>query len=108
VKICLINFAITESGLKDQMLSKVVSIEKAETESIREELIKQNAENEAKLMGYEDQILDGLKKADPNTILDFDDLIDTLAKTKVEANNIKISQAESKLKEEEIKIVRDK
>jgi len=28
VKICIINFAITELGLKDQMLSLAVSIEK--------------------------------------------------------------------------------
>jgi len=89
-------------------MSKVVSIEKAEIESIREELIKQSAENEEKLKNFEDQILDGLKKANPDTILDHDDLIDTLAKAKTEANNIKASQIESKLKEEEIRIVRDK
>lgn len=51
VKICLINFAITESGLKDQMLSLAVSIEKYELEAERNKLIETNAQNEKKIRG---------------------------------------------------------
>jgi len=45
-KIFLINFSITESGLKDQMLSLAVSIEKSDLEQERNNLIETNAKNE--------------------------------------------------------------
>lgn len=108
VKICLINFAITESGLKDQMLSKVVFIEKNELENERKELIQSNAQNLKILTEKEDQILESLKTADPEKILDEDDLIDKLSNTKQEANNIKKAFEVTREREELIKIERNK
>jgi dynein heavy chain len=78
VKICLINFAITEGGLKDQMLSLVVSIEKADLEQERLNLVEQNAKNEKILTEKEDEILKDLKGSDPATILNGDALINKL------------------------------
>jgi len=104
----LINFAITESGLKDQMLSLVVAFEKAELEQERELLIKTNAENEEKLKNYENDILKGLEKSDPDKILDEDDLIDKLATTKIEANRIKHDQQIANLREKFINNEREK
>lgn len=74
----MINFAITESGLKDQMLSLAVSIEKYELEAERNKLIETNAQNEKKLEEKEDEILEDLKKSNPDKILDEDDLINKL------------------------------
>lgn len=108
VKICLINMAITESGLKDQMLSLVVSIEKSELENERVQLIEQSAKDEATLVRLEDDILKALNDSDPNTILDFDDIIDQLAATKMEAKAIQDRQKEAAEKQEQIKIERDK
>mmetsp|Transcript_98258 Transcript_98258/g.211909 ORF Transcript_98258/g.211909 Transcript_98258/m.211909 type:complete len:204 (+) Transcript_98258:641-1252(+) len=108
VKICLINFAITESGLRDQMLSLVVSIEKNELEVERNTLIETNAKNEKILEQKEDEILEGLKNSDPEKILDEDDLINQLANTKEEANRIKKDQEVAKLREDQIKIERSK
>jgi len=62
--------AITESGLKDQMLSLVVSIEKSELEADRVMLVEQGAKDEVMLVKLEDDILMALEQADPETILD--------------------------------------
>mmetsp|Transcript_13790 Transcript_13790/g.11484 ORF Transcript_13790/g.11484 Transcript_13790/m.11484 type:complete len:192 (-) Transcript_13790:1086-1661(-) len=108
VKICLINMAITESGLKDQMLSLVVSIEKSELEADRVMLVEQGAKDEVMLVKLEDDILMALEQADPETILDFDDIIDQLSTTKNEARNIQERQREAAEKQEQIKVERDK
>jgi len=78
VKICLINFAITQAGLRDQMLSLVVGIEKAELEQERLNLVETNAKNEKILTEKEDEILLDLKNSDPATILNEDTLINKL------------------------------
>jgi len=78
VKICLINFAITQAGLRDQMLSLVVGIEKADLEQERLNLVETNAKNEKILTEKEDEILGDLKKSDPQTILNEDTLINKL------------------------------
>lgn len=78
MKICLINFAITQAGLRDQMLSLVVGIEKADLEQERLNLVETNAKNEKILTEKEDEILSDLKKSDPQTILNEDTLINKL------------------------------
>jgi len=78
VKICLINFAITQAGLRDQMLSLVVGIEKSDLEQERLNLVETNAKNEKILTEKEDEILGDLKKSDPQTILNEDTLINKL------------------------------
>jgi len=108
VKICLINFAITEIGLKDQMLSLAVSLEKSELESERNMLIETNARNEKLLVKKEDDILEDLKKSDPQKILDEDDLINKLSATKADVNRIKKDQEVAKESMERIKIARNK
>eukprot|EP00801_Mesodinium_rubrum_P000083 Mrub_00083.p1 GENE.Mrub_00083~~Mrub_00083.p1 ORF type:complete len:1986 (+),score=436.27 Mrub_00083:724-5958(+) len=108
VKICLINFAITDSGLKDQMLSLAVSIEKYELEAERNKLIESNAQNELKLVKSENDILSDLKSSNPETILDQDDLINKLYNTKEEANRIKKDQETAREREDKIRIERNK
>jgi len=78
VKICLINFAITQAGLRDQMLSLVVGIEKSDLEQERLNLVETNAKNEKILTEKGDEILGDLKKSDPQTILNEDTLINKL------------------------------
>lgn len=78
MKICLINFAITQAGLRDQMLSLVVGIEKSDLEQERLNLVETNAKNEKILTEKEDEILGDLKKSDPQTILNEDTLINKL------------------------------
>jgi dynein heavy chain len=108
VKICLINFSITESGLKDQMLSLAVSIEKSDLEQERNNLIETNAKNEKILKDKEDEILADLQSSDPETILNEDDLINKLYNTKSEATRIKKDQQVAKTREDQIRMERNK
>jgi len=89
VNVCVINFSITEQGLKEQMLSLTVSIEKRELEEELLKLIENNARNEKKLEDKENVILETLKSSKSEKILDDDDLINKLSNTKEEANRIK-------------------
>jgi len=56
----------------------------------------------------EDEILEDLKKSNPEKILDEDDLINKLYNTKEEANRIKKDQESAKEREEKIKQERNK
>lgn len=60
------------------MLSLVVSIEKADLEQERLNLVETNAKNEKILTEKEDEILRDLKGSDPATILNEDYLINKL------------------------------
>lgn len=102
VTINMINFAITITGLRDQMLSLVISIDKKEIEDERNQLIETNARNTKMLIEKEDQILDSLKNSNPDEILDRDDIINQLASTKAESTNIKEAQIKGKEREEQI------
>lgn len=64
--------------MRDQMLSLVVGIEKADLEQERLNLVETNAKNEKILTEKEDEILSDLKKSDPKTILNEDTLINKL------------------------------
>jgi len=90
------------------MLSLAVSIEKYELEAERNKLIESNAQNEKKLVDKEDEILEDLKRSNPETILDHDDLINKLYNTKEEANRIKKDQETAREREEKIKLERNK
>jgi len=88
VNVCVINFSITEQGLKEQMLSLTVSIEKRELEEELLKLIENNARNKKKLEDKENVILETLKSSKSEKTLDDDDLINKLSNTKEEANRI--------------------
>jgi len=86
-KITLINFMITPEGLEDQMLNVVVAAEEPELELERSELILKNAENQRQLQLIEDKILERLQNVE-GQILDDEDLIVTLQKSKQAAKLI--------------------
>ncbi len=86
-KVTLINFMITPEGLEDQMLGVVVSKERPELEKERNELIVKSAENQKQLQGIQDKILELLSNAQGN-ILDDEELINFLQKSKVTSANI--------------------
>jgi len=87
VKVNLLNFMATLDGLEDQMLGELVKLEEPELEAQREQLVLDDAENQRALQEIEDTILHLLKTAEGN-ILDDENLINTLAQSKVTSNNI--------------------
>lgn len=95
VKVSLVNFAITFSGLEDQLLGVVVVEEMPEMEEKKNTLVLSNARMRKELQELEDLILNMLSNSTGN-ILDDHKLIETLATSKVKSTEIslKVSEAE--------------
>jgi dynein heavy chain len=60
----LVNFMVTEDGLEDQLLAKVVQLERPDLASKKEELIQQQNNFKIKLVELEDGILEQLANAE--------------------------------------------
>uniref|UniRef100_A0A4W3JLA8 Dynein axonemal heavy chain 6 n=1 Tax=Callorhinchus milii TaxID=7868 RepID=A0A4W3JLA8_CALMI len=99
IKVTIINFTVTKSGLEDQLLSDVVRIEKPELEEQRNQLIVRINADKNQLKAIEDKILRLLFTSEGN-ILDNEELIRTLQDSKVilsaEATEQKINSAREK------------
>lgn len=95
VKVSLINFAITFTGLEDQLLGVVVVEEMPEMEEKKNSLVVSNARMRKELQELEDLILYMLSNSTGN-ILDDHKLIDTLATSKIKSQEItkKVEEAE--------------
>merc|ERR1719421_2383217 len=87
VQVTLLNFMATPDGLEDQMLGILVAKEEPEVERKRQNLIVESAQSKAQLKEIEDRILELLSNATGN-ILDDEELINTLANSKVASQRI--------------------
>ena len=111
-KITIINFAITQLGLEDQMLSELVMIEMPQLEENKNQILEDNFKNKETLKNIEDQILDNLSKNKDNIeeTLKSSELIDILTeskKTSTEiAEKLKISEKTEKEIDEKREIYR--
>jgi dynein heavy chain len=83
-KTMIINFSVTQLGLRDQLLNEVVEFERPELEEARKNLIIETSQNKATLKMLEDTLLSELSKESDIPLVDNVPLIDTLntAKTK--------------------------
>lgn len=81
-KMNLVNFMITKEGLEDQLLQVTVTHERPDIEETRLRLIEQNHENNLKMEQVEEDILMTLSNVEGN-ILDNEDAINTLKKSKI-------------------------
>jgi dynein heavy chain len=104
VKVTLLNFAITQEGLEDQMLGLVVSKEQPEMEEKKQALTKDSAEMAKVKKDLEDEIL-RLLSADGD-ILESKELIATLEVSKKTSEEINKKMAEGKVTSAEIDRVR--
>lgn len=86
-KALVINYAVTISGLEDQLLSVVVRHERSDLEEQRETLIKETSVNKSLLSTLEDSLLLELASSSGN-MLDNEELIDTLENTKSKAAEV--------------------
>eukprot|EP00928_Gymnodinium_smaydae_P017340 TRINITY_DN16627_c1_g2_i1.p1 TRINITY_DN16627_c1_g2~~TRINITY_DN16627_c1_g2_i1.p1 ORF type:complete len:2315 (-),score=450.26 TRINITY_DN16627_c1_g2_i1:520-6690(-) len=93
VQVTILNFMATPDGLQDQMLGILVAKEEPETERKRQALIVESALSKAQLKEIEDRILELLSNAEGN-ILDDEELINTLANSKVTSQRIEERVAE--------------
>ena len=89
-KITIINFAITQIGLEDQMLSELVRIEMPQLEASKAQILEENFQSKETLSKIEDQILDNLSKNKDNIeeCLKNSELIDILTDSKKTSTQI--------------------
>jgi len=107
VKVALLNFAITQGGLEDQLLVSTVETERPDLAEKKAELVVQSAANKAKLQELQDEILYLLANSQGD-ILDDTVLIDTLGVSKVTSEEINLAVAEAEIAEKEIDETRAK
>ncbi|XP_028297484.1 dynein heavy chain 6, axonemal-like, partial [Gouania willdenowi] len=88
IKVTIINFTVTKSGLEDQLLSDVVRLESPHLEEQRNELIVQINTDRSQLKDIESRILKLLFTSEGN-ILDNEELVQTLQESKVTSEAIK-------------------
>ncbi|XP_075243127.1 dynein axonemal heavy chain 7-like isoform X3 [Convolutriloba macropyga] len=91
VRVCLINFMITPSGLQDQLLGITVAKERPDLEDARQSLLIQSADNKKQLKEIEDKILETLSSSKGN-ILEDETAVQILDSSKVLANDIQKKQ----------------
>ena len=106
VKVTLLNFAITQVGLEDQLLGVVIREELPEIEERKNKLVVQNAKMKAQLKGIEDKILELLSSTEGN-ILDNTDVVLALDNAKQTSNEIDIKVKEAEKTEKEIDASRE-
>jgi len=106
VQVTLLNFMATPDGLEDQMLGLLVAKEEPEVERKRQNLIVESAQSKAQLQEIEDRILELLSNAKGN-ILDDEELINTLATSKIASQRIEERVAEQEKTQSLVQDTRD-
>ncbi|RNF11625.1 dynein, axonemal, heavy polypeptide 1 [Trypanosoma rangeli] len=107
VMVSLLNFFITRSGLEDQLLGKTVEKERSDLEQEKQKLIRDSAEKSRELKEMQEKILSMLEEAEGD-ILDQEDLIIALEKSKLKSTEIKDDLRRARETEKTIDETRDK
>ena len=109
VKVTIINFAITPSGLEEQMLAQIVALENPQMEAKKLEIVLKNAQDKQTLLNIEDKILNSLSatEGDIGEVLKDETLINELQNSKRTSTEINKRVEESKITEEQIDAARE-
>ncbi|KAG5499789.1 hypothetical protein GH5_03924 [Leishmania sp. Ghana 2012 LV757] len=98
VTVSLLNFFITPSGLEEQLLGKTVEKERNDLELEKQRLTRSNAEKNCELKALQDSILLLLEQAEGD-ILEQEELIITLEKSKAKSTEINEELGRAKVME---------
>jgi dynein heavy chain len=98
-KTTIIDFSVTQKGLEDQLLSRVIQFEQKSLEDQRQELIDAVNSNTISLQNLDKELLDRLSNSQGNLLEDIA-LIRVLADTKVKSQEVKEKIEASKETEE--------
>jgi len=107
IKVTLINFTVTFSGLEEQLLGDVVIQEKPEIEQKRDEIVVSMDTDQKTLKNIENMILKLLSESTEEQILDEDTLITVLENSKKTSAEINERIATALVVEEEINNTRN-
>ncbi|PNJ39368.1 DNAH14 isoform 1 [Pongo abelii] len=103
--VTMINFTVTFQGLQDQLLSTVVTHEVPHLEDQRSKLLESISLDAVTLEELEEKTLNLLQKA-LGSVLDDEEIIDTLRKSKITSNEISKRIEATKKAESEIQAIR--
>ena len=106
IKVTLINFTVTMSGLEDQLLGAVVGKERPDLEQAKSKLVVSMAKDAKQLKELEDKTLHLLATSEGN-VLDNEPLINTLNNSKLTSGVIKTRVEEAQQTEKEINQTRE-
>ena len=101
VKVTLLNFAITEDGLIQQLLGVVVAEERPDLAQMKDQLVVNNAAMNKQMTEIESNILRLLAES-TGDILEDETLINTLAESKKTSTDVSIKLKEAEVTEKEI------
>ena len=101
VKVTLLNFMITNDGLRDQLLGTVVKRERPELEVERHRLVLAGASNAARLKELEEKIL-AVMSSSKADILNDEHAVDVLSASKAIVNEIQEKQRGAAITEAQI------
>nr|XP_046487754.1 dynein axonemal heavy chain 1-like [Neodiprion pinetum] len=105
IKVLLVNFTLTASGLSDQMLALVAMQERPDLEEARGALVIASAEMKQDLKEIEDRILYRLSISEGSAV-DDNDLIVTLEASKIKSEEIKEKVEKAEITQAEIDTTR--
>eukprot|EP01022_Parablepharisma_sp_SALTPOND_P014052 TRINITY_DN188_c0_g2_i1.p1 TRINITY_DN188_c0_g2~~TRINITY_DN188_c0_g2_i1.p1 ORF type:complete len:4549 (-),score=684.34 TRINITY_DN188_c0_g2_i1:241-13887(-) len=106
IKVTIINFTVTPTGLEDQLLVKVVQYERPELETERGNLIINISTYQKELKDIENKILKMVSEASDD-ILNDDELINKLKESKEKSLQINTKMAEAQETSKKINRARD-
>ena len=107
IKLNILNFTVTESGLSEQLLSEVFKCERREKYEQRDRIIAEMGEMNDKMEKNSKEILIDLRDTPEDKILDADELIVKLENEKVLSDEIAVSMKNNIQIEKEINELRN-
>ena len=107
IKMNILNFTVTESGLSEQLLSEVFKCERREKYEQRDKIIAEMGEMNDRQATNSREILTDLKETPEDKILDADDLIVKLETGKVLSDEISVNMKSNIQIEKEINELRN-
>lgn len=102
----VVNFAIKEEGLEDQLLDVVIRMEKPELKKLKDSLIINIYKGKKTLVELEDELLRLLNEIE-GSLLENDELFQTLASSKITSANVNEQLENSLITQAEINIARE-
>lgn len=103
----IINYSVTFDGLQEQLLNAVVNHERPELEEERKRLVLETNTNKIELAKLEERILHELNISGNSSLIENDDLIQTLDNTKSRVADIQSKLVKAKETSQEIQKARE-
>jgi dynein heavy chain len=107
IKMNILNFTVTESGLSEQLLSEVFKCERREKYEQRDKIIAEMGEMNDRMATNSREILTDLKETPEDRILDAEELIVKLETGKVLSDEISVNMKSNIQIEKEINELRN-